>query len=84
MRGEVVLELTERRAVRTFCNLAFVEVFKVVACKAVKCSGYRWSGSTVVLVRLVQFLNLEIIKKIFNERRVMPNQRKTPIYAATI
>ena len=53
----MVLELTERGAVGTLRNLAFVEVFKVVACKAVKCSGYRWSGSSVVLVRLVQFLD---------------------------
>ena len=57
MRGEVVLELTERRAVGTRRNLAFVEVFKVVACKAVKCSGYGRSSDAVVLVRLVKFLD---------------------------
>ena len=49
--------MTERGAVGTLRNLAFVEVFKVVVCKAVKGSGYRWSGSSVVFVRLVQFLD---------------------------
>ena len=57
MRGEVVLELTERGAVGTLRNLAFVEVFKVVVCKAVKGSGYGRSGSSVVLISLVQFLD---------------------------
>lgn len=35
----MVLELTERCAVGTRRNLAFVEVFKVVACKASKVVG---------------------------------------------
>ena len=36
----MVFELTERCAVGAVRNLAFVEVFKVVVCKAVKGSRY--------------------------------------------